>query len=276
MPVSKPKPAVVDESSDSDGDEVKAKEEIAERARDDGSIRITVELMRAVGGGFGLYVPPRNRPSPRFIAIAPMLGEVRKIKINVWAGWDWWFGPPKVRRRVQTGARTRFKRLTPDQQDVPISNGEEEKDIAQDEPKKPDPLAVAITALLDYLPSVEEVNVDVMMHGYLYCNMDLPENRWEHVQGWLETPVWFENGRTMKKISRKMVTVDTSQDPIRDAVFYHKTETWEALAHGEHKNVVHVAEGHRVVSLIHSAANICTDRMCRFPKNSSSKRLLLR
>lgn len=223
----------------------------AERARGDGSVLIALEIMRPVRGNMGEYIPTRDRPSPTFMTLLPLLSRLRKVKFVVWCGSDWWYGPSerRVKERTQFQPKARFQRMSWDQTDEPKNQDAEEKEIVRPEPDKPDPLAVAIGALIKHLPLVEEVTVDVLMRAWEYTNLSLPDTKWEHVQGFLDSPVFPPDGRRLKKVYRKLIAINTSPE-LYEATFYHKLETWEKKPGDESGTVVHVSQGSKQVCLL--------------------------
>ena len=48
-----------------------------------------------IRGNMGGYMPARDTPSPRFLAMTSTFGRLRKIKFLAWSAWTWWTGPPK-------------------------------------------------------------------------------------------------------------------------------------------------------------------------------------
>jgi hypothetical protein len=211
-------------------------EEIAERALDSGTVRVTLEMARPYRTNMGAYIPKREAPSPRFLALVPLLSRVRKVKFVVWGAYDWWKGPQQRYIRVPKSERSLVKRTSADETDSVLSKRKIDISIqAQLMEPKPNPLNVAIDAILEHFPMVEEVDVDVLINPGEYWNWDLPEPRWEGIQGWMDTTIISKDGKKMKRVYRRLIACDSSP-PARGATFYHQLETLE-------DGVVHVELG---------------------------------
>ena len=211
-------------------------EEIAERALDSGTVRVTLEMARPYRTNMGAYIPKRDAPSPRFLALVPMLSRVRKVKFVVWGAYEWWKGPQQRYIRVLKSERSLVKRTSADESDSVLSKRKIDISIqAQLMESKPNPLNVAIDTILEHLPMVEEVDVDVLINPGEYWNWDLPENRWEGIQGWLDDTIISKDGKKMRRVYRRLIACESSP-PARGATFYHQLETLK-------DDVVHVELG---------------------------------
>jgi hypothetical protein len=211
-------------------------EEIAERALDSGTVRLTLEMGRPYRTNMGAYIPEREAPSPRFLALVPLLSRMRRVKFVVWGAYDWWKGPQQRYIRVPKSERSLVKRTSADETDAVLSKRKIDISIqAQSMESKPNPLSVAIDAILEHLPMVEEVDIDVLINPGDYWNWDLPENRWEGIQGWLDNTIFSKDGKKMKRVYRRLIACESSP-PARGATFYHQLETLE-------DDVVHIGLG---------------------------------
>lgn len=166
-------------------------DESLERLHDDDCARVTLEVLRQHRGLWGYYVPERQEPSPHFMALIPLLSRLKHIKFIVWAGHDWWSGDstrPIVKiKRLQ---RARLSRVSADQDDKVIQPTLWENDgTTKALAPRPNPLSVAIDALLRYLPLVEEVKIDLLIHHVDWWSWDLPDPWWEGIREWLDGPI---------------------------------------------------------------------------------------
>ncbi|KAG9191478.1 hypothetical protein G6011_10212 [Alternaria panax] len=164
--------------------------EEAERACDDGTLRITLEIQRQIRGVHGYYVPTREHMSPRFLALLPIMEKAKKLRLIVWPGYDWWNGGPQVFVDKRGNAH--------------INSGEA---------GKPNAASVVISRILQYFPHVEELDLDVLMQASDGGRWDLPDKKWENVQPWLDASVMPSMGETLKKVTRKLIGFWKSSDP---------------------------------------------------------------
>ncbi|KAF2466331.1 uncharacterized protein BDR25DRAFT_237443 [Lindgomyces ingoldianus] len=195
-------------------------EESIESAKDDGSVRITVEILVLIRGSMGSYIPSRDKPSPRFLAMLPLLRHLKKVKFLVWGGWDFWFGPPK--RRPGSG---RHQKALPSVEQNPLS--------------------IALKTLMSYLPNVEEVNIDLLMHIRDYWNLDLPDIKWAGIEGWLLEPIYQASNVHLRKVHRRLMACNADN---QSATFYHKLEIRNDLGHSNSRLLLHTSEGTGEVS----------------------------
>jgi len=227
-------------------------DETMERHHDEGVLRITLEILRAFRGTMGFFVPVRDVPSPHFMALLPLLSRVKRMKFTVWAGYDWWSGNStrpivSVDRARELKARRnvlKAKRTWSDQTDViqsPTVQREEATDASQ--APRPNHLATAIDKLLDHLPVLEELHVDVLLHVIDFTNWDLPEDiKWEGIRGWLDGPVSPSAEGRLKKVQRRLVVAHPGP-PTLSGTFLRQREVWR-----DGEDVVHVERGVRTVS----------------------------
>jgi hypothetical protein len=221
-------------------------DESMERTLDEGVVRITLEILRSFRGAMGSFVPVREDLSPHFMALLPLLGRIKKMKLAVWAGYDWWSGNStrpivnvdRVRRLV------RYKRTWSDQTDVPppdVPPIGDDTNITG--PSRPDHLATAIDKLLHHLPLLEELSVDVLLHIVDFASWDLPEEiKWEGIRAWLDGPVSPLEGGRLKKVQRRLLVVHLSS-PMEWGTFLRQSEVRR-----EGEDVVDVERGVRMVS----------------------------
>ncbi|KAF2496798.1 hypothetical protein BU16DRAFT_341923 [Lophium mytilinum] len=205
--------------------------------------QITMDVLQHVHASFGgMHVPERTSLSPTFLSLLPIMQHVRQLQFAIWPGWAWWNGPPKKRADPVPSLRSlRFHRVSgsPDQT-------YETTRPALVETSQPDQLATALEKVLARLPCVDDVSIDVLMHMYNYSNFDLPDKKWERVQGWLDKPVEKGTGRRWKRVRRQMVAVNFSASWWL-IPFYKKTEVWEdgdgeVQEGGKKGRIVHVVE----------------------------------
>jgi hypothetical protein len=265
--------AATDRAPNNESDELASTsfDDLIERARDEGCVRITLEIQRLIRGVMGGYMPARDTASPQFIALVPVFSRLKKIKFLAWSAWTWWSGPPKQSHKV--GQRARLRELHSSEK-----SQEGEASTTAEKPCKPDDLSFAIETLLQYLPQVEEVDIDLLMHEYDYWNWDLPEDRWEGIQHWLYSPITPPNGRTLKKVYRRLLSCEPNT-PARAAIFYHQLEERRVMPDGE--EIVHVSRGSGEVRPSLLAAPSVANRLNRclksgLQKHSRNHRLLLR
>lgn len=184
-------------------------DDMLERLHDDNMVRMTLEILRQHRGTMGYYTPERKELSPRFMGLKPLLCRLRKCKFTVWAGYDWWSG--ESTRPISKGERldkARISRVSADQDDKATKptiwlQGGARNTLES----RPNPLSVAIDTLLQHLPLVEEVKIDLLIHDIDYWNWDLPETWWEGISDWLDRPISpLAKGR-VKKIDRRLIVV---------------------------------------------------------------------
>lgn len=160
----------------------------AERGHDR-HVRITIEASRAQRGQFGYYDPVREDLSPRFLALLPLLNKIRRLRIVVWPGYDWWNGSrPRSIRRVNGRLRL-------------------ENPSTEPEPEKPDAVSFALGKILNHLPTVEELSIDVLSHAFDLSRWDLPDQKWENIQYWLDGSVVQKYSQALKKVHRRLAAV---------------------------------------------------------------------
>ncbi|CAN9471531.1 unnamed protein product [Alternaria alternata] len=164
--------------------------EEAERACDDGTPRITLEIQRQLRGAHGYYIPTRDEVSPRFLALLPIMERNKKLRLILWPGYDWWNGGPPVFIDKRGNAR-----------------------INPGEAAKPNAASVAISRMLQHFPHVEELSVDVLIQASDGGRWDLPDKKWENIQSWLDAPIMPNMERTMKKVTRKLTAFWLASDP---------------------------------------------------------------
>ena len=173
--------------------------EEAERACDNGTLRIALEIQRSLRGPHGYYVPVREQVSPRFLALLPLMYKTRKLRLTIWPGFEWWNGGPQpfFDKRGNT-------RMNPG------------------EAFKPNSASVAISRMLHYFPHVEELEVDVLMQATEGAAWDLPDRKWENIQPWLDAAIVPNIGETIQTITRKLIAFWKPSEP---EPFYTQYET---------------------------------------------------
>lgn len=201
-------------------------DERMERAHDEDMARITLEVCRGYRGTMGFYMPERRDPSPRFLGLVPLLGRLKMIKFTVWAGFDWWSdkGPWRGPGAIRT-ITARLRRTWPDQDDTILEPSRVEYDpniVSLPQPE--DKLFVAIGVLLQHLPLVEEVRIDVLMHLMDFVMWDFSDTQWKGIQGWLDGPVCRPDKGQLKKVSRRLMLVNPTP-PIPSACMLRQVET---------------------------------------------------
>ncbi|KAF2849148.1 hypothetical protein T440DRAFT_480317 [Plenodomus tracheiphilus IPT5] len=172
--------------------------EDAERACDDQVPRVTIEVGRRVRGAMGYAVPTRDELSPRFLALLPLMQRARKLRVDVWPDYEWWNGGPQPLTDKYGNLRASVPQ---------VSN--------------PNTVTVAIGRILEQLPYVEELMIDVLMQGSEGGRWDLPDRKWENIQPWLDTPITVR-GQTLKKLTRRLTAFAKSSVP---EPFYTQLET---------------------------------------------------
>ncbi|KAF1914757.1 hypothetical protein BDU57DRAFT_540636 [Ampelomyces quisqualis] len=178
-------------------------------------LRITLEVQRQLRGKFGYAIPVREELSPRFLALLPLMDRARKLRLVIWPGYDWWNG---ARPQAFTKINGRIK-------------------IDANAPPKPDALSVSIGKVLDCLPAVEELQVDVLAHVGDLSRWDLPDSVWTKIQYWLDGPIASEGGHALQKVCRKITGV---WSPGCIETLYDQQETrtgdgskWHIKRHGD-------------------------------------------
>ena len=164
--------------------------EEAERACDDDALRITVEVQRQLRGAHGYYVPTREEMSPRFLALLPIIGRTKKLRLAIWPGYDWWNGGPQVFIDKRGNAR-----------------------VNPGEAAKPNAASFAISRILQYFPHIEELHVDVLMQASDGGRWDLPDKKWENVQPWLDAPITPAVGEPVRQVTRKLTGFWKTSEP---------------------------------------------------------------
>lgn len=219
----------------------RAVEEGIERARDDGSLRLTLEIMRVIRGNMGAYMPAHELPSPRFMSLLPLMSRLKKIKLIVWADWSWWKGPEKRMNRPSFAwPEARSKRTTSDRTDELAPGKDDQPVTASEPPPKPNVLSVAVNSILPHLPALEELRIDVLMHVSDYWNWDLPDNRAEGIQDWLDDPVILPNGKPPMKVYKRLLACEPSTSA---AIFYHKLEEWDTKSQNGSCEAIRISAG---------------------------------
>ncbi|ORX94850.1 hypothetical protein BCR34DRAFT_594311 [Clohesyomyces aquaticus] len=215
-----------------------------ERAKDDGSVRITLKILVPFRGALGSYVPNRDEPSPRFIAFLPLLSRLRRIKFDVWGGWNWWFGPLKRTPEIKAQQKSRFIRTTSDQTDE-IQGGQSGSDGGDAiSPLLPDPLSHAIAVMTQHMPLLEDVSINIFMHARDYWNLDLPEVKYAGIEGFLSDPIRSSSNKSIRKVYRR-VMVCHPFDPNWSVTAFRKSEIFEPA--GDGRFCAHTSEGAGVV-----------------------------
>jgi hypothetical protein len=180
---------------------------------------ISLEVQRQLRGIFGYAIPAREELSPRFLALLPLMERARKLRLVVWPGYDWWNGSrPKTFTKIN--GRTR---------------------IDENAPPKPDAVSVAIGKVLERLPAIEELQIDVLAHVGDLSRWDLPDYVWTSIQYWLDEPIAPQGGQTLKKVGRKIVGV-WSSSAMETLYDQHETRasdgsTWHIKRHGDMRTV---------------------------------------
>lgn len=184
-------------------------DEEAERINDQ-CLRITLEIQRNIRGKHGYYLPERKEVSPRFLALLPMVQSVKKLRLVVWPGFDWWNG---MRPRTE-----------------------------------PDSIAFAIQKVLEHLRPVQDLEIDILCHVGDMSRWDLPDQKWEHVQYWLDLPIPRINMQTtsLKKVTRRMQGVWNStlaetfylqEEQRLDEFDEEGQRKWRVKRHGDMRTV---------------------------------------
>ncbi|KAH9870043.1 hypothetical protein J1614_006965 [Plenodomus biglobosus] len=172
-------------------------EEVAERACDDGVLRITLEVERRKPGSIHTG-PTRDQLSPRFLALLPLMQPARKLTLHVWAGYQWWNGGPPP---------------------VTSNHGNLYANVAQ--VSRPNALTVAIGRILERIPYVEELTINAFILGSEAGVWDLPDRKWESLQPWLDTPIAVRS-QTLAKVTRTLSMFVRASVPES---FYTQLET---------------------------------------------------
>jgi hypothetical protein len=194
--------------------------EEAERACDDGTLRITLEIQRSLRGPHGYYTPVRDELSPRFLALLPLMNKARKLRLTIWPGYDWWNGGPQPFYDKRGNAR-----------------------INPGEAAKPNAASVAISTVLQQLPHVEELVVDVLMQAEDGGRWDLPDRKWENLQPWLDSPITPNVGQALKKINRNLTGFWKATEPepfyVQHEMRQGSGNTWKVERKGDMVTVSH-------------------------------------
>lgn len=197
------------------------RDEEAERLNDTHSIRITLEAQRAQRGKFGYFTPVRDTLSPRFLALLPLLSGAKSLRLVIWPGFDWW-----------NGSRPRAMK---------IENGRARVDETG-KAENPDAVSYAIGKVLEMLPGVEEVRIEILVHVGALSQWDLPSPPWTNIQYWLDSPIspQLSHTQNIKSVTRSLAVV---WDPVKIEGFYEQDETklengrWNVKRHGDVKTV---------------------------------------
>ncbi|KAF1364442.1 hypothetical protein EJ07DRAFT_99502 [Lizonia empirigonia] len=180
-------------------------DEAAERAVDDDvTLRLTLEVQRGQRGPFGGFAMPARRDlSPRFRALLPFMWTVRRLKLIIWPGFDWWNGPPQVSPLAETAGT----------------------DVVAE--TKLDAVVVAVRKVLDQLPAIEELDLSIFIATGDLFRWDLPDVKWEKIQPWLDGPITKSGGLKLRKVSRTLTSVWQMPEVISASYqpFYVQKET---------------------------------------------------
>ncbi|KAH7128378.1 hypothetical protein B0J11DRAFT_578596 [Dendryphion nanum] len=217
-------------------------EDVAERHRDNGSVRITMEIKRPIRSrNMGYYTPVRDTISPRFVALEFIFRHLKRIKFVVWGGMAWWEGPPKNRGELPR-ERNKSTRISRDQTDGATSTHEAEQFLAPAPESNAtlDPLSVSMNALLNYMPGVEEVEIDIIIHAREYLNWNLPENRQQGILGWFDAPLFTSTNKKFGKVDRRLMICMTQECAI---TFHRKLEERKPRKDAVGTTVVRVSTG---------------------------------
>jgi hypothetical protein len=207
-------------SSEREGKEDDIEEE-AERLGDR-HVRITMVVQKASRGPFGYVVPAREELSPRFLNLLPLMQSTKKLRLVVWAGVDWWNG---ARPRAFVKVNGRMK-------------------IDESAPLQPDLVSVAIGKVLEHLPAVEELEVELLAHVGELSRWDLPELAWANIQYWLDGPIVRGAGQNLKNVKRRLAGVWNAE--LVEAIYEQQETrvdgdaTWHVKRHGDMRTVSRV------------------------------------
>lgn len=172
--------------------------EEAERVCDDGTLRITLEVQRKLRGLMGYAVPLRDALSPQLLHLLPLMQRTHSLRLAIWPGYEWWNGGPQPLTDKYGNLRVNV---------APVS--------------KPNDVTVAIEKLLEVLPEIEELKIDILMQSSEASNWDLPDRKWENIQAWLDTPI-FMRGHALQKVTRRLIAFWKASEP---EPFYTQLET---------------------------------------------------
>ncbi|KAJ4346173.1 hypothetical protein N0V95_005637 [Ascochyta clinopodiicola] len=205
-------------------------DEPAERAVDDGvTPRLTLEIQRRQRDPFSFSIPAREDFSPRLLALLPLMRTLRKLRLVIWPGFDWWDGPPKASPLEQWRQRKALLKRISTSQDVCTAWPSEAEPVntGGSDAIKLDAVSVAVGKVLDQLPAVEELDLVIFIATGDLFRWDLPDIKWEKIQPWLDGPITRSGGLRLRKVSRTLASV--WQKPESDAVgqqpFYVQKET---------------------------------------------------
>lgn len=141
-------------------------EDMAERRRDTGTVRITMEINRAMRGNMGFFTPVRDKVSPRFTAMNFLLRRLQKVKFVVWGAMGWWEGPAQ---------------------------------------SVIDPLLVSVDEVLKLMPNVEDVDIDIFVPPREYLHWEKPEVRNEGIASWLRSSISLAKDRRFSRVDRRLM-----------------------------------------------------------------------
>jgi hypothetical protein len=161
-------------------------DEEAERIGDH-CLRITIEAQRPQRNTFGYAIPTRESLSPRFLSLLTQMHGSRKLRLVIWPGYDWWSG---FRPRSMTRVNGKLK-------------------MDPDAPTKPDAVSYAIGKVLEQLPAIEELDIDVLSHVGDMSRWYLLDTTWGNIQYWLDSPVLnpTRNNGNLQKVRRRLASV---------------------------------------------------------------------
>jgi hypothetical protein len=178
-------------------------------------LRITIEADRMQRGSLGYSTPIREELSDRFLTLLPLMQRSRKLRIVVWAGVSWWNGA-RPRGLVKVNGRMK---------------------IDDTAPAKPDTVSSAISKILEQLPAVEELEVDVLAHVHELAKWDVPDLVWTNIQYWLDGPIVPNAEQTLRKVNRRLAGVWNSK--LVEALYVQQetrvegSDTWHIKRHGD-------------------------------------------
>ncbi|KAF1952206.1 hypothetical protein CC80DRAFT_552634 [Byssothecium circinans] len=160
----------------------------------------------------------------------PLLSRLKRIKFIIWAG------------EVETA---QFKRTFPDQDDLVLAPSQWKQVVptssSSTDNLSRDSLSRTLATLLEHLPLVSEVHIDILIDATSYLNWDLLDPKWVTVQKWLGGPIACnseEKSVDITSIQRRHASVAMiGSSEIFSAVFLHQRDpfpaNWQEEDNGE-------------------------------------------
>lgn len=178
--------------------------EMIERLHDDDCVRVTLEFFKQMHNIQESYMLGRQCLSPRFMALTSTSSRLKKIKLMVWVG---------------HARLLNFRDI-----------GNTVEDLS---PRK------AIDSLLKYLPLVEEVNIDLLIHCGDFMYWEYPSPWWLKIEDWFETSISLTLKARLRKMEKRLLMVMVDSNP-KTKIMLRQCESLQVLIERDTLRVSHL------------------------------------